>query len=142
MCFTNPICTLFIFFVSLSLTANFQNLLKRSIEFIKIAQIAYKISTTPQQKLSEGGDEKTGGSRENWGEERHGCWGIVAPGDITSTSHKSSHHSQSTRHNGQLVTVNSSHDSLHLSCTCTQDVQIFHSLPSSCSPFLCFSTHH
>ena len=64
----------------------------------------------PQQKLSAGGVAKKQGEVVRiGGKSAMAVGGIVAPGDITNTSHKSSHHSQSTRHtvsssHGQLVT--------------------------------------
>jgi len=63
--------TPFVFLVSLSLTARFQNSLKTRI---KLHSIAYKMF-----KNCGGGEWRKGEGCENWGEERHGCWGERRP---------------------------------------------------------------
>jgi len=44
---------------------------------IKLHKIAYEMSKNCLR--GEGGGGKSGGSRENWEEERHGCWGDRRP---------------------------------------------------------------
>ena len=77
MCFTNPICIFFIFF---GVIISDCQLPKFTDKRIKLHKIAYKMTKNCLRGWRRwGGGGKSRVRRDNWGEERHGCWGIDDP---------------------------------------------------------------
>jgi len=77
MCFTNQICIFFNFLVSLSRLPASKIYWKTHIIAQNCVQNDQKLSAGVEEV---GGGGKRGGMRhENWGEERHGCWGDRSP---------------------------------------------------------------